>query len=164
MLDASIRQQLEGYLANLQHSIDLTAYIDKSDKAMELLSVVKEVGALSDKVNVHESIENVARQPSMVISNPNNGSEIGFAGIPMGHEFSSFVLALLHSGGHPIKESDEIKQQIQALEGDYLFEIYISLSCQNCPEVVQALNTMAALNPRIKNRYDRWRPVSGRSQ
>ena len=74
-----------------------------------------------------------------------------FAGVPMGHEFTSLVLALLHSGGHPIKLDKAVIEQVAALEGNYSFETYISLSCQNCPDVVQALNMMAAINPQIQH-------------
>ena len=80
------------------------------------------------------------------------GSEMGirFAGIPMGHEFTSLVLALLQAGGHPPKADAAVIEQIEALDADLDFEVYISLSCQNCPDVVQALNLMAVLNPRVR--------------
>ena len=74
-----------------------------------------------------------------------------FAGIPLGHEFTSLVLALLQVGGHPPKVSPEVLEQVRQLDGDYLFETYFSLSCQNCPDVVQALNTMSVVNPRIRH-------------
>ncbi|WP_186029778.1 thioredoxin family protein, partial [Burkholderia gladioli] len=72
-------------------------------------------------------------------------------GIPMGHEFTSLVLALLQVGGHPLKLDEDTIEQIRNLDGDFSFETYFSLSCQNCPEVVQALNVMALINPRIRH-------------
>jgi NADH-dependent peroxiredoxin subunit F len=74
-----------------------------------------------------------------------------FAGLPMGHEFTSLVLALLHVGGHPPKEEASLLDQVKQLEGKFEFETYFSATCQNCPDVVQALNLMAALNPNIKH-------------
>ncbi len=82
-----------------------------------------------------------------------SGTDIGvrFAGIPMGHEFTSLVLALLQVGGHPLKLDDAVIEQIRNLDGDFTFETYFSLSCQNCPDVVQALNVMSIINPRIRH-------------
>ena len=74
------------------------------------------------------------------------------AGIPRGHEFTSLVLALLQVGGHPSKEAQDTIERVKNLDGDYTFETYFSLSCQNCPDVVQALNLMSVLNPRIRIR------------
>src|SRR5690606_19686334 len=81
------------------------------------------------------------------------GTDIGvrFAGLPMGHEFTSLVLALLQVGGHPSKAAQDLIEQIKDLDGDFAFETYFSLSCQNCPDVVQALNLMSVLNPRISH-------------
>ncbi|WP_437439928.1 hypothetical protein, partial [Eudoraea algarum] len=60
-------------------------------------------------------------------------------------------LALLQVGGHPVKLDDKVIEQIKNLDGDYRFETYVSLTCQNCPEVVQALNVMSIINPRIQS-------------
>jgi alkyl hydroperoxide reductase subunit F len=76
--------------------------------------------------------------------------QLRFAGLPLGHEFTSLVLALLWTGGHPPKVEQDVLDQIKALDGDFNFEVYMSLSCHNCPDVVQALSLMAILNPRIK--------------
>lgn len=89
-----------------------------------------------------------ARAPQMTVTN-DKGTALKFAGIPLGHEFTSLVLALLHSGGHPIKISTDEIEQIKSLKGKFEFETYISLSCQNCPDVVQALNMIAAINPDV---------------
>jgi len=90
------------------------------------------------------------RKPSFSLNRPGTDISVQFAGIPMGHEFTSLVLALLQVGGHPIKLDDKVIEQIRNLDGDYAFETYISLTCQNCPEVVQALNVMSIINPRIR--------------
>ncbi|HCG41004.1 MAG TPA: alkyl hydroperoxide reductase subunit F, partial [Pseudomonas sp.] len=92
-----------------------------------------------------------ARKPSFSLNRIGGNISLRFAGIPMGHEFTSLVLALLQVGGHPSKTAPEVIEQIRALDGDYRFETYFSLSCQNCPDVVQALNLMAVLNPNIKH-------------
>ena len=105
---------------------------------------------LHEKVIVITDQTASARSPIMQVVNPTQQTAIGFAGLPMGHEFTSLVLALLHSGGHPMKIDTEVIEQIRNLEGELNFEVFISLSCQNCPDVVQALNMMAAINPNIK--------------
>ena len=76
---------------------------------------------------------------------------VDFAGLPMGHEFNSLILALLHVGGYAPKESPETIKQVEAIEGEYHFETFFSLSCQNCPDVVQALNLLCAINPGINH-------------
>ncbi|MCM3012093.1 alkyl hydroperoxide reductase subunit F, partial [Bacillus subtilis] len=98
-----------------------------------------------------ERRDDAERKPSFSIGEPGKSAGIRFAGIPMGHEFTSLVLALLQTGGHPIKLDDDVIEQIRALDGDYAFETFFSLSCQNCPEVVQALNVMSLINPRIRH-------------
>ncbi len=112
--------------------------------------LLEEIGALSDKIAVRHD-GNDARRPSFSISRAGADMGVRFAAIPMGHEFTSLVLALLQAGGHPPKVEADVIEQIQALEGDFVFETYMSLSCHNCPDVVQALNLMAVLNPRIRH-------------
>ncbi len=149
MLDANLKTQLQGYLTRITMPIELVASLDDSAKSQEMQGLLQDIAALSDKIEVTKGDD--ARKPSFRISRV--GSEIGasFAGLPMGHEFNSLVLALLQVGGHPSKEAPEIIEQVKALEGDFRFETYFSLSCQNCPDVVQALNLMSALNPRIQH-------------
>ncbi len=89
--------------------------------------------------------------PSFAINRPGEETGVVFAGIPMGHEFTSLVLALLQVGGHPPKTSQALLDQIKDLDGEMLFETYYSLSCQNCPDVVQALNLMAIFNPKVRH-------------
>ena len=150
MLDANLKVQLKSYLERVTQPIELVASLDDSAKSEELLGLLQDIDALSDKITLRNDGQD-ARKPSFSINRP--GADIGvrFAGIPMGHEFTSLVLALLQVGGHPSKASDEVIAQIKALDGEYLFETYFSLSCQNCPDVVQALNLMAVLNPKVRH-------------
>jgi len=122
---------------------------DESKKSQELKSLANDIVSLSSLVSLKEA--QGSRTPAMTVINPALNTQISFAGLPMGHEFTSLVLALLHSGGHPIKLSDDIIEQIRNLPGKYEFETYVSLTCQNCPDVIQALNMMAAINPNITN-------------
>jgi len=149
MLDANIKTQLQAYLARITMPIELIASLDDSAKSKEMQELLEEIASLSDKITLAKGDD--ARQPSFAIKRV--GSDIGvrFAGLPMGHEFNSLVLALLQVGGHPSKEAAEVIAQIKNLDGDFRFETWFSLSCQNCPDVVQALNLMSALNPRIQH-------------
>jgi alkyl hydroperoxide reductase subunit F len=149
MLDANIKNQLKTYLQNLKRPVELVVSADDSKKAQELTSLAQDIVDSSDLVSV--TYKQGKRTPSMSVINPQAATNITFAGLPMGHEFTSLVLALLHSGGHPIKLAADIIEQIRMLPGEYHFETYVSLSCQTCPEVIQALNMMAAINPNITN-------------
>ena len=149
MLDANVKNQLKTYLQNLKRPVELVVSADDSNKAKELISLAQDIVDSSELVSV--TYKDGKRTPSMSVINPENGSNITFAGLPMGHEFTSLVLALLHSGGHPIKLDAQIIEQIRQLPGEFHFETYVSLSCQTCPEVIQALNMMAAINPNITN-------------
>ncbi len=148
MLEPAMKEQLKAYLINIREPIELVASLDDSAKSAELGALLDEIAALSDKVGVVRD-GNDPRRPSFLIRR--TGTDIGprFAGIPLGHEFTSLVLALLQVGGHPSKAAPELLEQVKALDGDYRFETYFSLSCQNCPDVVQALNLMSVLNPRV---------------
>ena len=151
MLDTNLKQQLETYLQNLTSAVELSIFLGDDLKSKELKSLVSDIAEMSTLVSVVEADATNERVPSMLVKSVKTGGEMRFAGVPMGHEFTSLVLALLHSGGHPIKLEKEVIEQVAALEGEYSFETYISLSCQNCPDVVQALNMMAAINPQIKH-------------
>ncbi|HEY8580070.1 MAG TPA: thioredoxin family protein, partial [Beijerinckiaceae bacterium] len=150
MLDDNLKTQLKGYFERITQPIELVASLDDGAKSAEMLSLLEDIAALSDRITLVRRDDD-ARKPSFAINRV--GSEIGvrFAGLPMGHEFNSLILALLQVGGHPSKETKELLDQVRNLDGDYRFETYFSLSCQNCPDVVQALNLMSALNPRIKH-------------
>ena len=147
MLDANIKTQLADYLEKLQAPIELVASLDDSPAAQQMRELLADIAALSPKVIARNDGAD-ARKPSFTVGRPGEAARIRFAGIPMGHEFTSLVLALLQTGGHPPKVEPEVIEQIRALDGDYKFETFISLSCHNCPDVVQALNLIAVLNPR----------------
>ncbi|GAB3038337.1 alkyl hydroperoxide reductase subunit F [Bowmanella dokdonensis] len=150
MLDNNLKSQLKTYLANLKRPVELVLATDDSEKSQQLLGLARDIEELSDLVSFSQTTDN-KRIPSMQVRSPDTGSNIEFAGLPMGHEFTSLVLALLHTGGHPIKQEQAILEQIRNLPGELHFETYVSLSCQTCPGVVQALNLMAAVNPNITN-------------
>ncbi len=149
MLDANLKTQLQAYLQNLRQPIQLIATLDDSAHSIELRELLQEIVSLSDKVSLDESGTD-ARKPSFVIARQGEKSGVRFAAIPMGHEFTSLVLALLWTGGHPPKVEPEVIEQIKALDADMKFEVYMSLSCHNCPDVVQAAALMAIYNPRIQ--------------
>ncbi|CAH2781426.1 MAG: Alkyl hydroperoxide reductase protein F [uncultured Paraburkholderia sp.] len=151
MLDANLKTQLKTYLEKVSRPIEIVASLDDSAKSQELLALLNDIATLSERVSVVECRDDNERKPSFSIGEPGKDIGIRFAGIPMGHEFTSLVLALLQVGGHPVKLDDAVIEQIRSLDGDYQFETYFLLSCQNCPEVVQALNVMALINPRIRH-------------
>ena len=150
MLDNAIKTQLQTYLGHLRRPIELVASLDDGPKSTELRELLRETAALSPLVAVREDGTD-ARRPSFSVGRPGEPARIRFAGIPMGHEFTSLVLALLHTGGHPPKVEAGTIERIKGLKGEFHFETYVSLSCHNCPDVVQALNLMAALNPGVES-------------
>ena len=149
MLDATMKQQLQTYLANLREPIELVASLGDDKRSADTRELLTEIAALHEMVTA--SFDGAdARKPSFVVRRASDPEKwVRFAGLPMGHEFTSLVLALLWAGGHPPKVEQELLDQIAALEGDFAFEMYFSLSCHNCPDVVQALTLMALHNPRI---------------
>ena len=150
MLDAAIKAQLTAYLEKLQRPVELVASLDDGPKAQEMRGLLTELAGLSPKVGLRENGD-AALRPSFAIGVPGEAPRIHFAGLPMGHEFTSLVLALLQTGGHPPKVDASAIEQIKALPGSFRFETFISLSCHNCPDVVQALNLMAVLNPGVES-------------
>src|SRR5450830_309666 len=150
MLDATLKTQLKAYLEKVVQPIEIVASLDDSAKAREMQELLQEITLLSERITLVERRDDQERTPSFSINRPGTDIGVRFAGIPLGHEFTSLVLALLQVGGHTIKFDDAVIEQIRNLEGDYEFETFISLSCHNCPEVVQALNAMSVINPRIK--------------
>lgn len=151
MLDTTLKTQLKAYLEKLTRPIQLLASLDDSEKAKEMQALLREIAELSDKISLSENTDDHERKPSFAITSPGHDINLRFAGIPMGHEFTSLVLALLQAGGHPPKVDADVIEQIKNLDGDFRFETYISLTCQNCLEVVQSLNLMAVLNPRVQS-------------
>jgi alkyl hydroperoxide reductase subunit F len=150
MLDAGTKAQLKSYLDRITQPVEIVASLDDSKASTDLQSLLKDVADSSPLVKVIESRDDNHRKPSFSINRPSQSNGPRFAGLPMGHEFTSLILALLQVGGYPPKVEQAVLEQIRALEGDFEFEIYISLTCHNCPDVVQALNLMAVQNPRIK--------------
>jgi alkyl hydroperoxide reductase subunit F len=151
MLDDDLKTQLRTYLGYLKREVVIRAALDETPASAELSALLAELAEISSLVRVEESKEETAgvRRPSFSVRAPGEEPRVRFAGLPLGHEFTSLVLALLHVGGHPPKAGAETLAQIEGLEGPLHFETYFSQSCQNCPDVVQALNLMAAKNPRI---------------
>ena len=150
MLDANLKTQLQAYLQKVTQPFEIVASLDDSDKSRELLELLQEIVGLTDKIALNTDGQD-ARVPSFALVRPGADISLRFAGLPMGHEFTSLVLALLQVGGHPSRLAQDVIEQVKAIEGEFNFESYFSLSCQNCPDVVQALNLMAVLNPNIRH-------------
>jgi len=151
MLDANLQSQLKTYLERVTRPIQITAHADDGAKSQEMLELLETLVSLSSQITLDVRRDSAERTPSFALTTPGQDIHLAFAGLPMGHEFTSLVLALLQVGGHPSKATAEVIEQVQGLEGEYRFETYFSLSCQNCPDVVQALNLAAVLNPRIQH-------------
>ncbi|MBJ6981257.1 alkyl hydroperoxide reductase subunit F [Luteimonas sp. MC1572] len=151
MLEDDLKTQLKGYLERLQRPVVLVASVDDGTKSAELLELLEDIRAQSDKVSVEIRRDDDQRKPSFAVTSPGHDIDLRFAGLPMGHEFTSLVLALLQAGGHPSKAAPALLEQVANLKGEFRFETYFSQSCQNCPDVVQALNLAAVLNPGIRH-------------
>jgi alkyl hydroperoxide reductase subunit F len=150
MLDSNLKAQLKTYLEKVTQPFEIVASLDDGAKSQEMLAMLEDITSLSDKITLSTDGNDV-RKPSFALNRIGGNISLRFAGIPMGHEFTSLVLALLQVGGHPSKIAPEVIEQIKNLDGEYNFETYFSLSCQNCPDVVQALNLMAVLNSNIRH-------------
>jgi alkyl hydroperoxide reductase subunit F len=150
MLDSTIKTQLKTYLERLQRPVTLRASLDASATADEIRTLLRDIAELSPLVQLQEDGA-ATRRPSFEVGAAGEIARVSFAGVPLGHEFTSLVLALLQAGGHPPKVSEQTIEQIRGLSGPLAFETFVSLSCHNCPDVVQALNLMAALNPAISH-------------
>lgn len=149
MLDNETKQQLQQYLTLLESDITFTASLDESDNSQKVAAFLEEVTAMSPRVMLERAT--LSRTPSFEINSASVDHRVTFAGLPMGHEFSSFILALLQvSGRAPKIEADAVKR-IQEITRPLAFETYVSLTCHNCPDVVQALNIMSILNPNISH-------------
>lgn len=150
-LDITIKNQLQDYMARLVNPIKLLANLDETASSQEMLEMLEEVASLSEKITLNKETDVSKRIPSFEVNRETDLTGITFAGIPSGHEFTSFVLALLQAGGHPLKIDAEKIEQIKNIQGKFHFETYISLSCHNCPDVVQAMNAMSIINPNISH-------------
>jgi len=148
-LDQNIKNQLSTYMAKIENPIEIVYFENESDKSAEMVNLLTEVDAMSSMISIKKGEDSTYRSPSFQVNQPDYVTGIVFAGVPMGHEFTSFILAILQVGGYPLKIEKELIVQIKSITGSYKFETYISLSCHNCPDVVQALNVMSLLNPNI---------------
>ena len=150
MLDANIKAQLKTYFEKIESPIVLEATLDDSTQSTQMLELLNEVAEQSAKITVKTSggSKNI---PSFTVAKVDEVARIAFSGLPMGHEMTSFILAILQSSGYPPKVEQDVIESIKGLAGKKRFQTFISLSCHNCPDVVQALNLMAALNPNIEH-------------
>ncbi|WP_228899544.1 alkyl hydroperoxide reductase subunit F [Acidovorax sp. Leaf73] len=150
MLDEQLKTQLAAYLERVQQPFELVASLDDSETARDMRELLTTIQSLrSDKITLRTD-GNDARKPSFSLQRAGVTNSLRFAGLPLGHEFTSLVLALLWTGGHPPKVEQDVIDSIKALDGDFNFEVYMSLTCHNCPDVVQALSLMAIVNPKVK--------------
>ncbi|MFI4926116.1 MAG: alkyl hydroperoxide reductase subunit F [Burkholderiales bacterium] len=150
MLDANMKAQLAAYLERMTQPVEIVASLDDSPASAEMQALLKDIAEASARITLTETRGGPQRTPSFQINRPGETTGPRFAGLPMGHEFTSLVLALLQVGGYPPKVEHALLEQIRALDGDFEFEVYVSLTCHNCPDVVQALNLRAVQNPRIR--------------
>jgi alkyl hydroperoxide reductase subunit F len=163
MLDSNLKAQLKGYLERISQPVEILASADDGDTSREMLELLADIESVSDLVKVQVQggdteasgggapRDGVHLKPSFALRRPGEDSRVRFAGLPMGHEFTSLVLALLQTGGYAPKIDQPVIEQIRNLEDELHFETFVSLTCQSCPDVVQALNAMAVLNPKIRH-------------
>lgn len=148
MLDPAIAAQLRGHLDQLAHPVRLLASFDDSVAGRAMRALLDAVAGLGARVSVEEAPD--PRTPSFAVQGAGAAGVVRFALAPQGSQFTSLALALLQAGGRPPLVEPALAQRIRALDGDYLFETYVSFDCHNCADVVQMLNTLAALNPRVR--------------
>ncbi|MEZ5632082.1 MAG: alkyl hydroperoxide reductase subunit F [Burkholderiaceae bacterium] len=148
MLDDDLKQQLAAYLERVKEPFELVATLGSDDKSKEMRELLELIASLSDKITLRTDGQDT-RVPSFALQKPGSTARLRFAAIPLGHEFTSLVLALLWTGGHPPKVEDDVLAQAKALDAKLDFEVYMSLSCHNCPDVVQALSLLAIVNPGV---------------
>uniref|UniRef100_UPI0006D58167 alkyl hydroperoxide reductase subunit F n=1 Tax=Paenibacillus dakarensis TaxID=1527293 RepID=UPI0006D58167 len=148
-LDQDIKNQLAQYLQMLEGDIVLKVSAGSDDASAEMLALVEEIASMSSRITLEKT--QLSRTPSFSVNRVGEDTGVIFAGTPLGHEFTSLVLALLQVSGRAPKVEQSVIDQIKSIRGEYKFETYISLSCHNCPDVVQALNLMSVLNPGISH-------------
>jgi alkyl hydroperoxide reductase subunit F len=151
MLDANLKQQLQTYLERATQPIEIVASLDDTDASREMRELLQDIAPLSSLITLEERADDSVRKPSFALNRKGSDMSVRFAGIPMGHEFTSLILALLQVGGYPPKVDQSVIDQVKSLAGEFKFETFISLTCQNCPDVVQAMNLMAVLNPNVSS-------------
>ena len=151
MLDDTLKTQLRTYLERLRRPVEIVAALDDGDASARMRALLHDIVPLHPMLSLVERREAGVRVPSFALGQPGESGRVRFAGLPLGHEFTSLVLALLQVGGHPPKVPDEVLEQARALQGERVFETFVSLSCHNCPDVVQALNLLAVVNPNVRH-------------
>jgi alkyl hydroperoxide reductase subunit F len=147
LLDAAIKAQLAQYLQMMEGNVLLKVSAGSDDVSRDMLALVDELATMSPNIKVEQTP--LERTPSFSVNRIGEDTGVTFGGIPLGHEFTSLVLALLQVSGRAPKVEQKVIDQIKSIKGEYHFDSYISLSCHNCPDVVQALNLMSILNPGI---------------
>lgn len=151
LLDSNLTTQLAGLLEKMVNPINLVAYVDSSENSQKVIELLQEVANQSNKITViKDDKSSTKRIPSFSITNPQNNVSVSFAGLPLGHEFSSLVLAILQVSGYAPKISEDQRKAILQL-GSHDITTYMSVTCINCPEVVQSLNTISIINPKVKH-------------
>lgn len=148
-LDAEIKEQLGQYLQLLESEIVLQAQLKDDANSQKVKVFLQEIVAMSPMISLEE--KELSRTPSFRIAKKGQESGVEFAGLPLGHEFTSFILALLQVSGRPPKVEADIVKRIQTIDEPMQFETYVSLTCHNCPDVVQAFNIMSVVNPNISH-------------
>ncbi|MBE1442927.1 alkyl hydroperoxide reductase subunit F [Paenibacillus sp. OAS669] len=148
-LDADIKEQLTQYLQLMEGDVQIKVSAGSDAVSQEMLELIDEITDISSKITVERT--ELYRTPSFSVNRAGEDTGVVFAGVPLGHEFTSLVLALLQASGRPPKVEQNLIDQIKGIRGEYRFETYVSLSCHNCPDVVQALNLMSILNPGISH-------------
>jgi NADH-dependent peroxiredoxin subunit F len=151
MLDSNLKTQLKDYLQRISQPVEIVASVDGGDKSREMLELLSDIGSASPLISIEVRRDDGQVTPSFALQRRGAEGRVRFAGLPMGHEFTSLVLALLQTGGYPPKADPAVVEGILALEGEYRFETFVSLTCQSCPDVVQALNLMSVLNPNVRH-------------
>src|SRR5260221_787833 len=151
MLDGDLKTQLKTYLERISQPVEIVASVDDSEKSREMLELLTDIESVSGLIKIDVRRDDAQVKPSFALSQPGTEPRVRFAGLPMGHEFTSLVLALLHTGGYPPKADSAVVETIRNLDADYHFETFVSLTCQSCPDVVQALNLMAVINPKVRH-------------
>ena len=151
LLDSNLTTQLSGLLTKMVNPINLVAYVENDENSQKVIELLNEVADQSSKITVIKGDKNSAnRKPSFEVLNPQTNVSVSFAGLPLGHEFSSLVLAILQVSGYAPKISDDQRKAILSI-GSHEVTTYMSVTCINCPEVVQSLNTISIINPKVKH-------------
>ncbi len=151
MLDGNLKAQLKGCLERISQPVELVASVDDGAESRDMLEMLRDIESVCGAISIEVQRGDAELKPSFAVRRPGTPARVRFAGLPMGHEFTSLVLALLQTGGHPPKADPGLVEQIRNLDGEYRFETFVSLTCRNCPDVVQALNLMAVLNPKVSH-------------